>query len=92
MRGARCVRPLIIAVGSLPLASCAGIQSALDPAGEEARQVATLFWVMTAAGLVIWAFMVALSLYASRAKRGPISEKAAAKLIFGAASPFLSRF
>lgn len=82
MRGARCVRPLMIAVGSLPLASCAGIQSALDPAGEEARQVATLFWVMTATGLVIWAFMVALSLYASRGKRGPISEKAAAKLIF----------
>jgi cytochrome c oxidase subunit 2 len=67
---------------ALPLAGCAGgIQSALDPAGEEATQVATLFWVMTAGGLAIWAFVIALSLYASRWKRGPISEDRAGRLI-----------
>lgn len=70
------------ALAVLPcLASCTGIQSALDPAGEEAAQVATLFWVMTVGGLVIWALVVLLSLYASRWKREPISEAAAGKVI-----------
>jgi cytochrome c oxidase subunit 2 len=66
----------------LPLAACnTGIQSALDPAGEEATQVATLFWVMTVGGMAIWAFVVALSLYASRWKHVPISEDKAGRLI-----------
>lgn len=63
------------------LASCSGIQSALDPAGREAAQVATLFWVMTVGGLAIWGFMVLLSLYASRWKRGTLSEAAAGRVI-----------
>lgn len=70
------------------LASCTGIQSALDPAGEEAGQVATLFWVMTAGGTVIWAGVIALSLYASRWKRATISEKAAGQLILWAGVAF----
>ena len=41
----------------------------------------TLFWAMVIGGFVIWAFMVALSLYASRWKRRPISEEAAGRLI-----------
>ena len=67
---------------ALPLAACnSGIQSALDPAGQEAMQAATLFWVMTVGGLAIWAFVVALTLYASCWKRGPISEDNAGRLI-----------
>jgi len=57
------------------------VQSALDPAGEEAEQVATLFWVMTVGGLVIWALVVALSLYASKRKGLPLAEEAAGRLI-----------
>lgn len=57
------------------------MQSALDPAGEEAESVATLFWVMTLGGFVIWAFVVAISQYAARWKRGTISEKAAGQVI-----------
>lgn len=64
------------------LASCSGVQSALDPAGEEAEQVATLFWVMTIGGLVIWALVVALSLYTSRWKRHTATEQSAGRLIF----------
>jgi cytochrome c oxidase subunit 2 len=76
------VRGFCTPVFALPLAACtSGIQSALDPAGEEATQVATLFWVMTVGGLAIWALVVALSLYASRWKRGPISEDRAGRLI-----------
>jgi cytochrome c oxidase subunit 2 len=63
------------------LASCSGIQSALDPGGEEASQVATLFWVMTAGGAIIWIGVVALSLYASRWKRQPFAEETAGRII-----------
>lgn len=76
------MRSICTLVFALPLAACnTGIQSALDPAGEEAKQVATLFWVMTIGGLAIWAFVVVLSLYASRWKRGPVSEDDAGRLI-----------
>jgi cytochrome c oxidase subunit II len=70
------------------LGSCTGIQSALSPAGEEASQVATLFWVMTAGGFVIWALVVLLSLYASRWKRSAYSEAAAGRLILWAGVAF----
>ncbi len=63
------------------ISSCSGAQSALDPAGEEADKVATLFWVMTVGGLVIWALMVLVWLYASRLKRRTISEEAAGRVI-----------
>lgn len=75
-------RIVALAVACLSLASCTGIQSALDPAGEEAAQVATLFWVMTIGGLLIWALMVILSLYASRWKHRPTSEENAGRFIF----------
>src|SRR5690606_5149892 len=70
------------------LVSCSGIQSALDPAGEEARQVAKLFWIMTASGAVIWALVILLALYASRWKRKQISPQAAGKLILWAGAVF----
>jgi cytochrome c oxidase subunit 2 len=70
------------------LASCTGVQSALDPAGEEAAQVATLFWTMAIGGSVIWAGVVALSLYASRWKRRTISEKVAGRVILWAGVVF----
>lgn len=63
------------------IVSCSGVQSALDPAGEEAESIATLFWVMTTGGLVIWALVVAVSQYAARWKRDVISEKAAGRVI-----------
>lgn len=75
-------RTFALTVASMSLASCTGVQSALDPAGAEASQVATLFWAMTAGGLLIWTFVVALSLYASRWKRREFSEIAAGRLIF----------
>ncbi|MGE0501968.1 MAG: cytochrome c oxidase subunit II [Rhizobiaceae bacterium] len=74
--------------GALVLASCSGVQSALDPAGEEAAQVAALFWVMAFGGGVIWAAVVALALYAARWKRTSISEAAGARLIFWGGAVF----
>lgn len=81
--------PILLSVAaSCTLASCSGVQSALDPAGEEAQQIATLFWVMTAGGAVIWAFVVGLALYASRLKRNPVSDKAAGRFIFWGGAVF----
>jgi len=71
-----------VAITCMPLASCSGIQSTLAPAGEEAGQVATLFWVMAIGAFAIWTFVVLLSLYASRWKQRVISEGCAGRLIF----------
>ncbi len=79
---------IVIALALPLLASCSGIQSALDPAGEEAARVATLFWVMTIGGGIIWAGVIALALYASRWKRSMISETAAGHLIIWAGVVF----
>lgn len=87
-RPARLCRVAALLAATPTLASCTGVQSSLDPGGEEAAQVATLFWVMAAGGTIIWAFMVVLSLYASRWKRTTISEEAAGKLILWAGVAF----
>jgi cytochrome c oxidase subunit 2 len=73
---------------------CSGVQSALDPAGEEARQIAQLFWVMTMAGSLVWLSVVGLLLYATSRQRAPAGEKFANRLIFwgGAAVPALLLF
>ncbi|WP_337737950.1 cytochrome c oxidase subunit II [Agrobacterium vitis] len=68
--------------------SCSGVQSTLDPAGKEAESVATLFWVTTVGGLLIWAVVVAISQYAARWKRETISEKAAGQMIFWGGAVF----
>lgn len=52
-------------------AACTGPQSALAPAGTEAARVAQLFWVMTAAGAVIWLSVMALALWARQGQRSP---------------------
>jgi len=82
----------LLAAGSLalivPISACSGPQSALEPAGVEAGQVATLFWVMAVSALLIWILVVALSLYASRWRRIPLSEKAAGRLPFWAGVVF----
>lgn len=70
------------------LVSCSGVQSALDPAGAEAAQVAALFWTMALAGLAIWACVIAVSLYAAHRKRGPISDGAAGQIIIWAGVVF----
>ena len=47
--------------------SATGMQSALDPAGREAQQVAELFLWMGIGAVVIWLAVVALAVYAPRA-------------------------
>lgn len=91
--GAVAVR-LGLCVAMPAVASCSGIQSTLDPAGEEARQVAQLFWVMVVGGGAIWLAVVGLLLYATRERRPLLGEHHVGRLIFwaGAAVPSLLLF
>src|SRR5690606_3231376 len=45
-------------------AGCAGVQSALGPAGPNAREISVLWWSMAAAAAVILTLVVGLLLYA----------------------------
>ncbi len=70
------------AIASLMVMSgCAGVQSALDPSGAEAKQIATLFWVMVAGGAAIWLAVIGTLLYAARWKGEPHSAQVAGQLI-----------
>jgi cytochrome c oxidase subunit 2 len=46
------------------LVGCSGVQSALDPAGDQAERLAQLFWWMTGGVLFIWLAVLGLALYA----------------------------
>ncbi|HEX2146359.1 MAG TPA: cytochrome c oxidase subunit II [Pseudorhizobium sp.] len=65
------------------------MQSALDPAGPEARDVATLFYVMLIGGTLIWLGVVATLVYVTRFAREPHSERSAGRIILfcGAIGP-----
>jgi cytochrome c oxidase subunit 2 len=66
---------------SLPLAACAGPQSALVPAGRSAERIADLFWWMTAGAAVIWLAVVALTVYAVVRERGRSDDPLARRLV-----------
>lgn len=72
----------MLAAISLAVA-CDGPQSALAPAGAEADRLSDLFWAMTIGAVVIWAAVVALSLYAVYFRKRAITEKAATRLVVG---------
>lgn len=67
-RRAHAVRCLALALahaaGAGLLHACDGPQSALAPAGPDAREIATLFWWMTGGACVAWVAVMALSAYA----------------------------
>jgi cytochrome c oxidase subunit 2 len=62
---------------------CAGVQSALAPAGRDADFIAALFWWMTGAALIIWVLVVALTLYYARRSSGERNRRRDRWLIVG---------
>lgn len=58
-----------------------GPQSALEPAGRGAEQIANLFWGMTAGAVTIWLLVMGLAGLAAARKRRPWSLHAARRLI-----------
>lgn len=77
----RCIAWGPITLFALALMGCDGPQSALDPAGYDARRLADLFWVMCIGALVIWFGVMALAFYAAR--RSDTPQGAANLLILG---------
>lgn len=63
------------------LSACSGVQSALDPAGHEAREVAALFWIMAIGAGVVWAVVIGIAVYATRIRPEPHKEKVGLRLI-----------
>jgi cytochrome c oxidase subunit 2 len=61
------ITPVIfVVISACLLCACAGEQSALDPAGENAERIAELFWIMLGGAAVIWTLVLAAVVYATR--------------------------
>jgi cytochrome c oxidase subunit II len=65
------------------LTSCAGVQSALAPAGRGAERIADLFWGMTIGAAIIWLGFVGLMIYSGYFARRKYTVKAATLLVIG---------
>jgi cytochrome c oxidase subunit 2 len=63
------------------LCACDGPQSALVPAGRDARQMATLFWWMIVGSAIIWLLVVGLTLFATYRRGEPIAASRARLLV-----------
>lgn len=61
--------------------ACEGPQSALDPAGREAREVGELFWLMAVGAGVIWFVVMALLAYAVWIRPGRAHRERTASLL-----------
>lgn len=72
----------LLVVGAV-VSSCAGPQSALDPAGREAEQFNDLFLVLAVGAAVLWCLMFGTFVYAARFKERPVSAAVAEGLIIG---------
>lgn len=66
---------------ALALTACTGPQSALDPAGASAADVANLFWIMLGGAALIWLLVIGTVVYATRIRRGRHAERAASALL-----------
>jgi cytochrome c oxidase subunit 2 len=72
-------------LGPLALAGCAGSQSALDPAGRGAEQIAELFWWMAGGAAVVWLLVIGLAVYAVRVRPAEHRRRTALLVIGGGA-------
>lgn len=62
---------------------CTGVQSALDPAANEAEKIAQLFWLMTAGSIVVWLGVIALLVYSVRSRPESFTRRKARMMIVG---------
>ncbi|MDX1548874.1 MAG: cytochrome c oxidase subunit II [Rhodothermales bacterium] len=70
------------------LAGCGGPQSALDPAGRGAEQIATLFWWLVAGSAVVWVAVIGMAVYAIRLRPRPHAPRTVKLLIIGGGVAF----
>src|SRR5687767_3787080 len=74
---------VLLTAAALVVAGCSGRQSAIEPAGRGAEEIARLFWWMTGGAAVIWLGVAALTIYAFRARHDASRERRATILIIG---------
>ncbi len=72
------------------LVGCQGVQSALDPAGAEARAISTLFVAMVLTGGAVWLGVASILWFAMRQGRAVVAEQSASRLIFWGGAVFPS--
>lgn len=86
LSGSDIAKPSLRAAGLLlacgMLAACVPEQSALHPAGEDATELANLFWFMTAGGALVWCIIMGSAIYAVLGKKRPRSERFADRFVF----------
>ena len=75
-------RLALAALALTVLAGCSPEQSALHPAGEDAAELATLFWFMTISGAVVWCIIMGAAVYAVLGKKRPRDERFADRFVF----------
>ncbi|HEY9214683.1 MAG TPA: cytochrome c oxidase subunit II [Ancylobacter sp.] len=63
------------------LGACSGSQSALDPAGREASEVALLFWVMLVGAAIIWLVVIGAAVFGGKWQKQPLSERAGLRIV-----------
>jgi cytochrome c oxidase subunit II len=79
----RSSNPAVLGALAIAITGCAGQQSALAPAGEEAAELARQFWVMIAGGAVVWGVMIGAAVYGVLANPGEHTERRANAFIIG---------
>lgn len=76
------MRALFLLFSCVFLVACQPEQSALHPAGEDATELANLFWFMTIGGAAVWCVIMGAALYAVVGKKRPRSERFADRFVF----------
>lgn len=90
MGARKTIRTIYPGVLVMLLSGCTDQQSALNPAGEEARSIYILFLTMAASGAIIWLIVIGLMIYAFRESRRPHQRKASQALILWGGAIFPS--
>lgn len=78
----RGVRAALLLFSCVFLAACNPEQSALHPAGEDAAELANLFWFMAVAGVLVWCIIMGAAIYAVLGSKRPRSERFADRFVF----------
>lgn len=73
----------MVLAGLLLLTGCGGQQSALEPAGRGAEQIAELFWWLAGGAALVWVIVIGLAVYAIRLSPRPHSRGRTRLLVIG---------